>query len=91
MKLHVAAILSAALSLTGCASQAELQAQARAVAMQDDATCRGYGAKPGSPIYVQCRMQVAGRRETIEAAESMQDDAIAAAMAAQGIRTLSGH
>jgi hypothetical protein len=38
----------------------------------DDQTCRGYGAKPGTDIYIQCRMQ---RQQSRDAGDS----AIAAA------------
>lgn len=37
---------------------AEAQAQAQARAASDDAQCRSYGAEPGSPGYVQCRMNL---------------------------------
>jgi hypothetical protein len=32
-------------------------------AAEDDATCRSYGAKPGTPIYVECRMRQQELRE----------------------------
>ena len=38
-----------------------------ALAKKDDATCKSYGAKKGSPAYVQCRStQVANRQEAID-------------------------
>lgn len=41
------------------AQQAEaMQAQAAA----DDAQCRAYGAAPGTPIYIQCRMNLDNQR-----------------------------
>lgn len=36
--------------LAGCASPERLAAR-------DDATCQGYGAKPGSDVYIACRMK----------------------------------
>jgi hypothetical protein len=33
---------------------AEQQAQARAIAANDDAACRSAGAKPGTPAYAKC-------------------------------------
>jgi outer membrane biogenesis lipoprotein LolB len=49
--------------LTGCAQyQAQQQAQAadqaQAQAASDDAQCQSYGVSPGSPGYVQCRMNL---------------------------------
>lgn len=41
--------------LGGCATSAD-----RAAA--DDEKCRSYGAKPGSPDYVQCRTQLDAAR-----------------------------
>jgi hypothetical protein len=38
--------------------QQRLEAEARALAAQEDAQCRSYGAKPGSQEYVQCRMSL---------------------------------
>jgi hypothetical protein len=39
---------------------------ARAAAREavDDATCQGYGAKPGTDIYVQCRVALTQARAT---------------------------
>jgi len=50
------AALLALLVLSGCASRQE-------IAMDDDATCQSYGAAPGSPAYMQCRMQRDGIRQ----------------------------
>lgn len=46
-------------------------------AEQDDATCRSYGAQPGSDIYVACRMKLVNDRPTfakllLESGSSMQ-------------------
>jgi hypothetical protein len=51
------------LMLIGCAQyqaqqQAQAAAQAQAQAASDDAQCRSYGVTPGSPGYVQCRMNL---------------------------------
>ena len=45
------------------ASKEQLAAQKQELAAKDDETCRSYGAKPGTDIYVQCRMAQAQRRE----------------------------
>jgi hypothetical protein len=37
-------------------SPAEIAAKKAELAAADDATCKSYGAKPGTDIYVQCRM-----------------------------------
>lgn len=47
-------IVAAALPLGACMTTAEQQAQARAIAADDDAACRSAGAKPGTPAYAQC-------------------------------------
>jgi hypothetical protein len=39
------------------------QAQAAATAASDDAQCRSYGAEPGSPSYIQCRMNKVPHRQ----------------------------
>jgi hypothetical protein len=54
-RITTVAILGAALALSGCISGARHAAQ-------DDATCQGYGAKPGSDLYVQCRMSADNNR-----------------------------
>ena len=54
------AALGAAIALSGC-----MTAEQRA--SLDDQTCRGYGAKPGSDVYVQCRMA----QDQTRAAEAM--------------------
>ena len=41
----------------------------------DDQTCRGYGAKPGTDIYIQCRMQ---RQQSRDAADNAAGAAVAA-------------
>jgi hypothetical protein len=38
--------------------QAQANAQVQAQAASDDAPCRSYGVMPGSPGYVQCRMNL---------------------------------
>jgi hypothetical protein len=44
--------------LAGCLgrSEAEIAAKKAELATKDDAVCKSYGAKPGTDIYVQCRM-----------------------------------
>ena len=66
-------IAGLALLLTGCAEmRAREAAQERAAVAAnnaaDDAQCRGYGAAPGSPAYVQCRTQLGVQRRNQEAA-----------------------
>lgn len=55
-------------------TKTELAAKKAQLAAKDDETCRGYGAKPGTEIYIQCRMQ---REQTRDAG----DNAIVAAAA----------
>ena len=63
------------LPLAGCLggrSEAEIAAKKAELAAKDDEVCKGYGAKPGTDIYVQCRMaQQKGRDDA--------DNAVAAA------------
>lgn len=68
MRIIVACIL--ALPLAGCAQyeaqqQAQAQAQAEAQAASDDAQCQSYGAAPGSPPYIQCRMNLDNQRASM--------------------------
>ena len=38
------------------------QQQAQAQSVSDDAQCQSYGAAPGSPSYIQCRMNLDNQR-----------------------------
>ncbi len=58
-----------ALGLSGCVTDKEMQFR---LAQQDDVKCQSYGAKPGTPAYVQCRTQ-------LDAAKTQADATIAAA------------
>jgi hypothetical protein len=66
--------LSLALPLAGCfetplipnafaPSKEQIAARKQELAAKDDETCRSYGAKTGTDIYVQCRMAQEQRRE----------------------------
>jgi hypothetical protein len=35
------------------------------IAAKDDAICRGYGAKPGTDVYIQCRVAQDQRRDAV--------------------------
>jgi hypothetical protein len=39
-------------------SNEQLAAKKQELAAKDDETCKGYGARPGSEPYVQCRMKL---------------------------------
>jgi hypothetical protein len=57
--------LIAALPLAGCISVEERRAMIEA---QDDADCRSYGAKPGTPAYIKCRTDLRqARAQELEA------------------------
>ena len=61
------------LPLAGClgiASEAEIAAKNAELAVKDDQTCRSYGAKPGSDVYVNCRVAQTQRRDAAENAET---------------------
>jgi hypothetical protein len=44
----------------------------QAIAASDDAQCRSYGAAPGSPAYIQCRMNIDNQRGQMRAAIASQ-------------------
>jgi outer membrane biogenesis lipoprotein LolB len=61
----------AAIGLTGCAEmqarqQAEANANAQAQMANDDGQCRSYGTQPGTPAYVQCRMNLDNQHANME-------------------------
>jgi hypothetical protein len=69
------------LPLAGCLTPQERMAEAKARNdTLDDQTCQSYGAKPGTDIYIQCRMN---RQQSRDAG----DNAIAAAAAGAPIVT----
>jgi hypothetical protein len=51
--MRIPLIIAAAWALGGC-----VHTQAR-----DDATCRSYGARPGTELYTVCRMQITAHRQ----------------------------
>jgi hypothetical protein len=62
-KFLALALAAMAVALADCAQyearqRAEAQAEAAAIAANDDAKCQSYGVQPGSPAYVQCRMNL---------------------------------
>jgi hypothetical protein len=69
-------LLLLAVPLVGCQTNQERMAEFKARNdTLDDQTCRGYGAKPGSDIYIQCRMQ---RQQSRDAADNAAGAAVAA-------------
>jgi hypothetical protein len=52
MFVRTLAVTLVPVTLAGCASQAEI---AQRNAIEDDAKCQSYGAKPGEPAYATCR------------------------------------
>jgi hypothetical protein len=63
----------AAISLGGCfqssqPGQGEMFASREEVAKKDDAICQSYGAKPGTPEYINCRGQQDQRRTAFRTA-----------------------
>ena len=60
--MRILMILPAALILVGCqTTEQRLSA--------DEATCKSYGVAPGTPAYVQCRMQLDTNRANVNASE----------------------
>jgi hypothetical protein len=61
-------VIGAAMLLAGCNSasrpgRGELLMSDTEVTAKDDAICRGYGAQPGTPVYIQCRTSQDQRRD----------------------------
>jgi hypothetical protein len=77
MRIVLALVL--AIPLAGCMTDQERMARNDTV---DDQTCRGYGAKPGSDVYVQCRVAQTQQR-------GAADNAAAIAAAASGPVTVN--
>jgi hypothetical protein len=60
-----------AIALAGCAGnnqpgRGELFASKAEVDAKDDSICRQYGAKPGEPVYIQCRVAQDQRRDAFK-------------------------
>ena len=69
-------VLALALCLCGCMTKEERLAAQNA---KDDQKCLGFGARPGTDAYVNCRAQLDSARTT---AGAMEDAAIATRQAA---------
>jgi hypothetical protein len=78
--MRILVVVGLSLTLAGCLppeeslgnrmfgpSKAELDAQRAKVDAKDDETCRSYGAKPGTDIYIQCRMAQVQHRDAANA------------------------
>ena len=67
---RLAAMTLIASGLSGCAEYYARQSQqyAAQAQAQDDAQCRSYGTAPGSPAYVQCRMNLDNQRTALATA-----------------------
>jgi len=64
IKINKQKEIESQLVIDGLKNQKEIEA---ALVKKDDATCKSYGAKKGSPAYVQCRStQVANRQEAAD-------------------------
>jgi hypothetical protein len=72
--MRILLALVVVLPLAGCQTDQERMAEykERKDAL-DDQTCRNYGAKPGTDIYIQCRMSEAQRRATAESTPRPSD------------------
>jgi hypothetical protein len=67
------------LPLAGCLgarSEAEMAAFKAELAKKDDEVCKGYGAKPGSDIYIQCRMTQQKSRDDADNAAMMSQPVV---------------
>ena len=63
-------LIAAALLLAGCWEHrpggGELFMSVDEIAAKDDGICKGYGAQPGTPAYINCRGQQDQRRDTFK-------------------------
>jgi hypothetical protein len=71
MRVPKMGMLVLVLPLAGCQTDGLLIpdpfARSKAeLAAKDDETCRSYGAKPGTDIYIQCRMTQQQRRDAAD-------------------------
>ena len=66
------------LPLAGCLgrSEAEIAAQKAEFARKDDEVCKSYGARPGTDIYIQCRMAQVKARDDADNAAMMSTPVI---------------
>lgn len=64
--LSVAALVSMT-ALAGCATNATAQLEA-----EENAKCIGYGTKPGTPAYTDCRLKVEHQRQLAEAGKPLR-------------------
>jgi hypothetical protein len=67
MRVILAFVL--ALPLAGCLgamSEEQIAAKKAELAAKDDETCKSYGARPGTDIYIQCRMAQVQRRDAAD-------------------------
>ena len=58
--VYCAALAALCLSLSACNTTpgtGELFMSKSGRDQKDDATCRGYGTRPGTSLYIQCRMK----------------------------------
>lgn len=66
--MKLVAVIGVVAALAGCNSaskpgRGELFMSDQEVTAKDDAICRGYGAEPGTPAYIQCRTLQDQRRD----------------------------
>jgi hypothetical protein len=87
--VKISVVVAVFMLLSGCAEyrarMAAQQAAAQAqIDAQDDATCRSYGAQPGSDTYVACRMNMANNRHADAVLENIQQQQRSEALMATG-------
>jgi len=69
--MKLARICMLCIALGGCATNHARQEEIAARnAAKDDEKCQSYGAKPGTPGYIQCRTQLDTARTTAAAVPS---------------------
>jgi hypothetical protein len=61
MATRITAAIMLMLTLSGCATKAEMQSRQELAAIDDD-KCRWYGAKPDDLAYVACRTRIQSAR-----------------------------
>src|SRR5713226_7387714 len=89
IKMRVIGIVMISITLAGCfeatsrpPGMGEVFMSKEQLAAKDDVICRGYGAQPGSDVYIQCRVSQDQRRDAVRNAPS---DPISPAPVAAGV------
>lgn len=66
--MRILAIVALSVLLAGCAARVRGTGEAylsdQEIEAKDDATCKGFGAQPGTQIYIDCRLRLRSTRSS---------------------------